>query len=95
MIGVASHQVDIFLIEPGTDRYLGRLCDFNTCPKGKPACEVPGCGDTPFNKQIEGFEPAPDLLQPAQWATLYERGTGRLRSALDLPGPDEDAQAPS
>ena len=34
-IGIASHQVDVFILEPSTDRYLGRLCDFNTCPKGK------------------------------------------------------------
>ena len=26
--GVASHQLDIFVLEPGTDRYLGRLCQF-------------------------------------------------------------------
>ena len=34
-IGIASHQVDAFILKPGTDRYLGRLCDFNTCPKGE------------------------------------------------------------
>ena len=39
-IGIASHQVDVFILEPGTDRYLGRLCDFNTCPKGKAECRV-------------------------------------------------------
>jgi len=33
--GVASHQVDVFVLEPETDRYLGRLCQFNRCPKGK------------------------------------------------------------
>ena len=26
--GVASHQVDTFLLEPVTNRYLGRLCQF-------------------------------------------------------------------
>ena len=41
-IGIASHQVDVFILEPGTDRYLGRLCDFNTCPKGKAECRVRG-----------------------------------------------------
>ena len=40
-IGIASHQVDVFIVEPGTDRYLGRLCDFNTCPKCKAECQVP------------------------------------------------------
>jgi len=45
-IGVAHHQVDVFLLEPGTDRYLGRLCRFGQCPKGKDECRVPGCGAT-------------------------------------------------
>jgi hypothetical protein len=84
-ISVVSDQLDVFLIEPGTDRYLGRLCSFNQCPKNKPACLVPGCGDTSFNKRIYGFTPHTDLLAPAPQAMLYERRAGRLRSALDLP----------
>lgn len=83
----ANHQVEIFLIEPGTDRYLGRLCNFNACPKDKPECRVPGCGAVPFNKRVDGFVPHADLLAPAAHAMLYRRGVGRLRSALDLPQP--------
>ena len=86
----ANHQVEIFLIEPGTDRHLGRLCNFSACPKGKPQCDVPGCGKIAFNKVVDGFEPHPDLLAAASYATLYRRGQGRLRSALDLPGPREE-----
>ena len=85
----ANHQVEVFLIEPGTDRYLGRLCNFNACPKGKPECRVPGCGAIPFNKCVDGFVPHADLLAPAAYAMLYQRGAGRLRSALDLPRPDD------
>lgn len=39
-IGVVGNQVDVFLIEPGSDRSLGRHCTFNQCPKGKPDCLV-------------------------------------------------------
>jgi hypothetical protein len=85
----ANHQVEIFLIEPATDRYLGRLCNFNACPKGKPECRVPGCGAVPFNKCVDGFKPRADLLASASYAMLYRRGVGRLRSALELPGADE------
>ena len=85
----ANHQVEIFLIEPGTGRYLGRLCNFNECPKGKPQCRVPGCGAVPFNKCVDGFVPHADLLASASYAMLYKRGAGRLRSALDLPGTDD------
>ena len=88
----ANHQVEIFLIEPETDRYLGRLCNFNACPKGKPQCRVPGCGAVPFNKRVEGFELYANLLASAPYATLYRRGTGRLRSALELPGAAESTK---
>ncbi len=84
-MSVVSNQLDIFLFEPGSDRYLGRLCRFNQCPKERRDCLVPGCGAIPFNKRVEEFEPRADLLAPAQSAMLYQRGVGRLRSALDLP----------
>ncbi|HWE05299.1 MAG TPA: hypothetical protein VG274_01240 [Rhizomicrobium sp.] len=84
-VSVAGNQLDIFLIEPGSNRYLGRLCKFNACPKGKRDCLVPGCGTVPFNQRFEDFVPRADLLAPAGYATLYRRGMGRLRSALDLP----------
>lgn len=54
-IGVAHHQVDVFLLEHGTDRYLGRLCSFGQCPKGRNECRVPECGKTRFLRQHEGF----------------------------------------
>jgi hypothetical protein len=88
----ANHQVEIFLIEPQTDRYLGRLCNFNACPKGKPQCSVPGCGAVAFNKRVAGFVPHADLLASAAYATLYRRGSGRLRSALDLPQADSSGR---
>jgi hypothetical protein len=86
--GVVDQQAEIFLIEPGTNRYLGRLCYFNTCPKEKRDCLVPGCGTIPFNKIVDGFVPHVDLLAPAAHSMLYRRGLGRLMSALDLPSTD-------
>ena len=85
--GVANHQIDIFLFDPGSDRYLGRLCWFNACPKGKPECHVPGCGDVAFNRIHEDFYPDANLLTAARENMLYERGKGVLMSALDLPPP--------
>lgn len=72
-LGVAIHQVDVFLIEPETNRYLGRLCDFGTCPKGKRECLAPGCGDVPFLQQHEGFILYPEALEPSHITLLYER----------------------
>lgn len=72
-IGVAHHQVDVYIMEVGTDRYLGRLCCFNKCPKGKPACDVPGCGATPFLRQYEDFLFNPAVLQPERAVVLFDR----------------------
>ena len=55
-IGVAHHQVDAFIMEPGSNRYLGRLCTYSQCPKGKPECRVPYCGSTPLLRQHEDFK---------------------------------------
>lgn len=83
--GVVGHQVDVFLFEPQSNRYLGRLCSFSHCPNGKPVCLVPGCGAIRFNRHFPDFTPHADLLAPAAHAMLYERGKGLLRSALELP----------
>ena len=88
--GVASHQLDIFLLEPGTDRYLGRLCQFKACPAAKADCLVPGCGATSFLQQHQGFVLQSDALGPARAVRLFDRTTGESRRAVDLPGPSED-----
>jgi hypothetical protein len=84
-LSVASHQLDVFLIEPGSDRYLGRLCSFNECPKGHRDCMVLDCGTIPFNKRIAEFTPHDDLVARASDSPLYVRGVGRMRCALELP----------
>lgn len=88
-MSVVGHQLDVFLIDPASDRYLGRLCSFRQCASGKRDCLVPGCGEHPFNKRIEDFEASADLLAPAVHAMLYRWDAGRLRSALDLPATGE------
>lgn len=87
--GVASHDLDIFLFEPGTDRYFGRMCGFKICPAHKRECLVPGCGATPFLKQHEDFRLYPDALSLA--VRLFERGFGEVRRAADLPSQRDDA----
>lgn len=85
-IGVAHHQVDTFLIEPGSNRYLGRLCWYNQCPKGKRDCLVPGCGQVKFLKQHEDFTLYVDALAEERIIRLYDRATGSLRKAPPVPG---------
>lgn len=85
--GVASHQIDIFVLEPGTDRYLGRMCQFKARPAHKLACRVPGCGASPFLQQHQGFVLKADALAPASTVRLFDRATGERRRAVDLPPP--------
>lgn len=76
-VGVAHHQVDAFLIEPEMNRYLGRLCSFASCPKGKVECDAPGCGQALFLKQHLDFELDPDALNDDRVVLLYDRGGAR------------------
>ncbi len=85
--GVAAHQTDVFVIEPGTDRYLGRLCDFNRCPKGKRECHAAGCGAPAHLQQHDDFKWRPDSLAEDRSVRLFDRATGRTRRAADLPLP--------
>ena len=72
-IGVAHHQVDIFVMEPETNRYLGCLCIFGSCPKGKDKCRVPGCGEPGFLQQHERFEFESKDLDDETSIVLFER----------------------
>ncbi len=84
-IGVAHHQVDMFLLEPDTDRYLGRLCCFGVCPKEfKPECQVPGCGASRFLQQHANFTFHADSLAPGRAEVLFDRGKWKV-----IPEPDE------
>jgi hypothetical protein len=73
--GVAHHQIEIFVMQPGTDEYLGCLCIFSACPKDwrKPECRVEGCGATPFLQRHADFTLYPDVLSPAKSVVLFER----------------------
>jgi len=81
-IGVAHHQVEVFIMEPGTDNYLGRLCHFTRCPRDKLECLVPGCGAVHLLQQHTGFVLWPDALVEGKTITLWER-QGRAESEGD------------
>jgi hypothetical protein len=75
-IGVAHHQVEIFVMERHSDRHLGRLCIFGTCPKeGKVECLVPHCGEHLFLRQIPTFTMRRDALRPERTVVLFEPAT--------------------
>ena len=80
-IGVAHHQVEIFILQGEVNAYCGRLCSFSQCPKGKRECLVPGCGRDPFLQQHAGFTYWPDALAPDKIMLLYDRRRGILRRA--------------
>jgi hypothetical protein len=79
----AHHQVDVFLLDFATDTYLGGLCWFASCPKGKPECRVPGCGETQLLRQHEDFVFADDSLIDA--VIPFDRQSGFRLLATQLP----------
>ncbi len=93
--GVANHEVDIFMLEPGSNRYLGRLCKFAQCPKGKRECEVPGCGREAFLKQHEDFVFRSNALDDDRIMRLYQRPNGIVRRAAETPAGGRDLEEPS
>jgi hypothetical protein len=73
-IGVPHFQVDVHILEPGTDRYRGRLCDYDECPKArKDACLVDGCGALPFLRQFREYTFERFEFWDAAKETLFER----------------------
>ncbi|WP_114947608.1 hypothetical protein [Microvirga calopogonii] len=89
-IGVAHHQVEIFILQGEVNVYRGRLCPFSQCPKGKRECLVPGCGREPFLQQHAGFTFWPDALAPASIMHLYDRRRGILRCASEVSAQGQD-----
>jgi hypothetical protein len=72
-IGVAHHQVEVFVMDAGTGRHLGRLCTYRQCPKGKERCLVTGCGEVPFLRQYEDFVFDAKCLEADVSVLLYSR----------------------
>ena len=89
-IGVAHHQVEIFILQGEVNAYRGRLCSFSQCPKGKRECLVPGCGRDPFLQQHAGFTFWPDALAPDRIMHLYDRRRGILRCASEISAEGQD-----
>ena len=87
-IGVAHHQVDTFLMDHTTDSYIGNLCYFGTCPKGKEDCRVTGCGETPFLKAYEKFRLREEALSPDKTIILYDRAGASEQQGVSEPSAD-------
>ena len=80
--GVAHHQVDVHIFEPATNRYRGHLCIYGQCPKGKPECDVPGCGAQRFLQLYENFQISPRVFAEQPCVVLYQaapRGETKVR----------------
>ena len=56
-----------------SNEYLGCLCIFGQCPKGKPECLVPHCGGRPFLRQFTDFHFDPIAVAPSRPITLFDR----------------------
>ena len=87
---VAHHQADVFIFDPKRNRYLGRLCKFNACPKGKDKCRVPGCGATKFLQKHERFAFKRGALEPGRSVLLFDRSLGATVEETQTRRPKKD-----
>ena len=93
-IGVAHHQVDVFLLD-AKGKYLGRLCHFNQCPKHKPECRAEGCGRIPFLRQHDGFVLDAASIHTEHIQVLFDRDRTVGRSLSEPRGIGETSKRPS
>ena len=73
--GIGRQHVDMVLLEPESDRYLGHVCPLDQCPKGGPLCDAPGCGKLPYLQRRKGFELTPKALASGRSVLLFQRRT--------------------
>ena len=86
--GIAGHQVDVFLLDDASGRHMGRLCEFNRCPKPrKRECLVPHCGSEPFLRRVQGFRWRSDTISADRSVRLFDRAAGIQFPASSLPLP--------
>jgi len=95
---VAHHQVEVFIMDTATNRYLGGLCLYAKCPKHAAGCEVPGCGSSKYLQQISDFRFDASRLAPERSVLLCEvsEGAEALRRHPEAPrddSPDRGADA--
>jgi len=84
--GPAVHEIEVFLLEPEKNRYLGRLCYFRECPAAKRDCLAAGCGQQKFLKQHDHFSFWPQAIAEGAAIRLYDRNSGGIiAQAADLP----------
>jgi hypothetical protein len=81
--GVAHHQVELFVLEPGSNRYLGRVCGFRQCPAEKRECLVEGCGASLFLQQHAGFVFDLEALTAERSVVLFDRPAGPPGSCVE------------
>jgi len=84
--GPAVQEIEVFLLQPETNRYLGRLCYFRACPAGKRDCQAAGCGRQKFLKQHDDFSFWPQAIAEGNALRLYDRRAGGMMArAAGLP----------
>jgi uncharacterized protein YnzC (UPF0291/DUF896 family) len=76
-IGIAHHQIEIFIFYAITNEYIGRICIFSKCPNaGKKECRVEGCGAIRHVRKHEEFSLYEDALSEEKSVVLFEREQG-------------------
>ncbi|OLS13935.1 MAG: hypothetical protein RBG13Loki_2438 [Promethearchaeota archaeon CR_4] len=70
--GVSNNEFDVFLLDATSGKYLGNLCSYAMCPKGKDDCQTTGCGKVPFLKLYRQFIFYPDAVNEKARFDVYD-----------------------
>ena len=83
--GVSNNEFDIFLIDSESNKFLGNLCRYATCPKGKDDCSVRGCGKVPHLQKFKQFTFFPDAANQDKRIDIYDKpGSAYVEAEFDL-----------
>lgn len=72
-LSLASHHYSVHLVDDASGRYLGMVCHYSQCPKQKPECRVPGCGEPKFVRILPWFKLKPARLNTHNSQILFQR----------------------
>lgn len=72
-LNIAHHTFCIHLINQSDNRYLGMVCHFSKCPKGKRECMVRGCGANRFVQILPWFHLKASRLNEYNSQVLFQR----------------------
>jgi cupin 2 domain-containing protein len=82
--GICAGNVELFVFDSKSSKYLGRVCHYKHCPYNDANCRVDGCGKPSHLKIASDFMLYPDAVSRINSQLLFERTSTNLAPASNL-----------